>query len=86
MLLIPRPSIERARWKKFLDSHNFPVKDYKRILACLNKGLTPQNTSFMAKVSENLVYEYMNLISGNQFDIKEQKGIYWALDYDDISF
>jgi predicted transcriptional regulator len=48
------------------------VKDYKRILACLHKGLTPKETSFVAKVSESLVFEYENLIRENQVDIKEQ--------------
>lgn len=48
------------------------VKDYKRILACLHKGLTPKETSFVAKVSETLVSEYVNLIKKNQTDIKEQ--------------
>jgi predicted transcriptional regulator len=48
------------------------VKDYKRILACLHKGLTPKETSFVAKVSESLVLEYENLIRENQIDIKEQ--------------
>lgn len=48
------------------------VKDYKRILACLHKGLTPTETSFVAKVSETLVFEYVNLIQENQVDIKEQ--------------
>ena len=41
------------------------VKDYKRILTCLHQGLTPKDTSFIVKVSENLVYEYMNLIQEN---------------------
>jgi DNA-binding CsgD family transcriptional regulator len=50
------------------------VKDYKRILACLHKGLTPKDTAFVAKVSENLVYEYVNLIQENQVAIKEQMG------------
>ncbi len=48
------------------------VKDYKRILACLHQGLTPKDTAFVTKVSENLVYEYLNLIQENQIDIKEQ--------------
>ncbi len=48
------------------------VKDYKRILACLHKGLTPKETSFVAKVSETLVFEYVNLIQENQVDIEEQ--------------
>lgn len=48
------------------------VKDYKRILACLHKGLTPKETSFVAKVSTTLVLEYVNLIKENQTDIKEQ--------------
>ncbi|MBW1993092.1 MAG: DUF1670 domain-containing protein [Deltaproteobacteria bacterium] len=52
------------------------VKDYKRILSCLNKGLSPKDTAFVAKVSESLVYEYMNLIAENQLDIKEQEGVY----------
>lgn len=48
------------------------VKDYKRILACLHKGLTPKETSFVAKVSETLVFEYVNLIKENQIDSKDQ--------------
>jgi DNA-binding CsgD family transcriptional regulator len=62
------------------------IKDYKRILACLSQGLTPKDTAFVAKVSENLVYEYMNLIDENQLDIKEQKGIYGGIDLDDLPF
>ena len=62
------------------------IKDYKRVLACLNRGLTPKDTAFVAKVSENLVYEYMNLIAENQLDIKEQEGIYKGVGYDDIPF
>jgi DNA-binding CsgD family transcriptional regulator len=50
------------------------VKDYKRILACLHKGLTPKDTAFVAKVSESLVFEYVNLIQENQVAIKEQIG------------
>lgn len=48
------------------------VKDYKRVLACLHKGLTPKETAFVARVSESLVFEYENLIQENQVDIKEQ--------------
>lgn len=48
------------------------VKDYKRILACLHKGLTPQDTAFVAKVSENLVFEYVNLIQENQIAINDR--------------
>jgi DNA-binding CsgD family transcriptional regulator len=62
------------------------VKDYKRILACLSQGLTPKDTAFVAKVSRNLVYEYMSLIEENQLDIKEQKGIYGGIDLDDLPF
>lgn len=62
------------------------IKDYKRILACLSKGLTPTDTSFVAKVSKNLVYEYVNLIAENQLDIKEQEGIYAGVDYDNLPF
>jgi DNA-binding CsgD family transcriptional regulator len=50
------------------------VKDYKRILACLHKGLTPKETAFVVKVSERLVFEYVNLIHENQVDINEQIG------------
>jgi len=35
------------------------VKDYKQILACLHKGLTLKETSFVVKVSEKLVFEYV---------------------------
>jgi DNA-binding CsgD family transcriptional regulator len=62
------------------------VKDYKRILACLNRGLSPRDTAFIAKVSENLVYEYMNLIAENQLDIKEQEGVYGGIALDDLPF
>lgn len=62
------------------------VKDYKRILACLNKGLTPKDTAFVAKVSKNLVYEYMNLIAENQLDIKEHNGINESEVYGDLPF
>lgn len=62
------------------------VKDYKRILACLNKGLTPQDTAFVAKVSKNLVYEYMNLIAENQLEIEKQHGISEGALYDDLPF
>ncbi len=50
------------------------VKDYKRVLACLSKGLTPKETAFAVKVSEKLVYEYVNLIEDNQLEIDKQKG------------
>lgn len=62
------------------------VKDYKRILACLNRGLCPRDAAFVAKVSENLVYEYMNLIAENQLDIKEQEGVYGGIALDDLPF
>lgn len=50
------------------------MKDYKRILACLHKGLTSKETAFVVKVSEKLVFEYVNLINENQVDINEQIG------------
>jgi hypothetical protein len=50
------------------------VKVYKRILACLHKGLTPKDTAFVAKIGENLVFEYVNLIQENQVAVKEQIG------------
>jgi len=61
------------------------IKDYKRILACLSKGLTPADTAFVAKVSKNLVYEYVNLIAENQLDIKKKEG-YAGIDLDDLPF
>jgi DNA-binding CsgD family transcriptional regulator len=61
------------------------VKDYKRILACLHKGLTPKDTAFVAKVSENLVFEYVNLIQENQVAIKEQIGKDGSI-FNDIPF
>ena len=61
------------------------VKDYKRILACLHKGLTPKETSFVVKVSEKLVFEYVNLIQENQVDINEQIG-QDGFDINDIPF
>ncbi len=62
------------------------LKDYKRILACLNKGLTPKDTAFVAKVSENLVYEYMNLITNNQNEIDNRETACQGCDFDDIPF
>lgn len=61
------------------------VKDYKRILACLHKGLTPQDTAFVAKVSENLVFEYVNLIQENQIAINDRMGNSGSI-FDDIPF
>lgn len=62
------------------------IKDYKRILACLNKGLTPKDTAFVAKVSENLVYEYMNLIQNNQNEIENRESACMRIRDDDIPF
>ena len=62
------------------------VKDYKRILACISRGLTPKDTAFVAKVSEKLVYEYVNLVLENQVDIEKQKMLNGEVDYDDIPF
>ena len=62
------------------------VKDYKRILTCLHQGLTPKDTAFVAKISESLVYEYMNLIQENQLDFKEQLIINGKVNYDAIPF
>lgn len=45
------------------------IKDYKRISSCLSKGLSPLETSFAVKVSENLVYEYKDLIEENDVDL-----------------
>lgn len=62
------------------------VKDYKRILTCLHQGLTPKDTAFVAKISENLVYEYINLIQENQLDFKEQLVLNGKVNYDAIPF
>ena len=62
------------------------MKDYKRILTCLSQGLSPKDTAFVAKVSENLIYEYVSLIEENQLEIKEQNGIYGGIDLDDRPF
>ncbi|TFG38121.1 MAG: DUF1670 domain-containing protein [Desulfobacterales bacterium] len=62
------------------------IKDYKRILACLHRGLTPKETAFVVKVSEKLVYEYLNLIQENQIDIKEQMGNDDVVNFDNIPF
>ena len=61
------------------------VKDYKRILACLHKGLSPKETAFVVKVSEKFVFEYVNLIQENQVDINEQIGQNENV-FDDIPF
>lgn len=37
-------------------------------------------------VSQNLVYNYVNLIHENQLDIKEQKGVYGGVDLNDLPF
>lgn len=39
--------------------------NYKRIHTCLQAGLSPKETSFAVKVSEKLVYEYINLFKEN---------------------
>ena len=62
------------------------IKDYKRILACLHRGLSPNETAFVVKVSQRLVYEYLNLIHENQIDIKEQMDNKEYIDFDDIPF
>ena len=62
------------------------IKDYKRILACLHRGLTPKETAFVVKVSERLVYEYLNLIQCNQIAVKEQIDEQGKINYDDIPF
>jgi DNA-binding CsgD family transcriptional regulator len=46
------------------------VKDYKRISACLARGLTVKDTSFVTKVSKKLIYEYKTLIEENNVDIQ----------------
>lgn len=51
------------------------VKDYKRIHACLNAGLSPENTAFAVNVSEKLVYEYMALIEQNHMDLNTNSNI-----------
>lgn len=56
------------------------VKDYKRIHTCLKAGLSPKETAFAVKISENLVYEYINLLNQNQLDIHNLE------DYDDLPF
>lgn len=61
------------------------VKDYKRIFTCLKAGLSPQDTSFAVKVSEKLVFEYINLIQENQIDLNTQNNIIDWND-DDIPF
>jgi len=46
------------------------VKDYKRIQVCLSKGLSIENTAYVAKVSKRLVWEYKKLIEENCLDKK----------------
>lgn len=46
------------------------VRDYKRISACLAKGLSPEDTAFAVRVSKNLVYEYKSLIEENSIDLE----------------
>ncbi len=61
------------------------VKDYKRIYTCLRAGLSPKDTAFAVKVSEKLVYEYINMIHENQLDSNTQDSIMDWSD-DDIPF
>lgn len=61
------------------------VKDYKRILTCLKAGLTVKETSFAVKVSEKLVYEYLNLIQQNDLALTQNKSIMEAQE-DDLPF
>jgi transposase len=51
------------------------VKDYKRILTCIRAGLSVKEAAFAVKVSEKLVYEYLNLVDENQMDLKNQDPI-----------
>ena len=57
---------------------------FERLLACLNKGLTTKNTAFVAKVNEQLVYEYVNLIAENQNEITSRETACQSCDFDDI--
>ena len=54
------------------------VKDCKRVWTCLKAGLSMQATSFTIRISDQLVYEYKNLIdeykslnsnNGDEFDV-----------------
>jgi len=62
------------------------IKDYKRILTCLHQGLSPKDTAFVIKVSENLVFDYINLINENQIDIEQQTCINGGLSFEDLPF
>jgi len=43
-------------------------------MAGIGRGLTSKDTAFVVtKVSESLVYEYVNLVFENQVDIEKQK-------------
>ena len=60
------------------------VQDYKQTLTCLRAGLGVKETAFAVKVSEKLVYEYLNLIHENQMDLLNQHSIMDA--EDDLPF
>jgi hypothetical protein len=62
------------------------VKDYKRILACLNKGITPEDTAFAVNVSAELIYEYMKLINIYQNILLFQDLAHFEANDDDIPF
>ena len=61
------------------------MKRCKKVKFSLIKDLTPKETSFVVKVSEKLVLEYVNLIQENQVDINEQIG-QDGFDFSDIPF
>jgi hypothetical protein len=53
-----------------------------RVLFCLEKGLNIEESSFVTKISKNLVIEYQNIAKGIDQAKREQGDI----DFDDLPF
>lgn len=54
---------------------------FNRVLFCLEKGLSVQETSFVTRLSKNLILQYQNL--GQEIDKAKQQG---DIDFDDLPF
>ena len=86
-VIVEGKSIEQTAWETRHSPEAITryVKDYKRIHTCLQAGLSPKDTAFAVKVSEKLVYDYINMIQENRLDSNNQIPIMDWSD-DDIPF
>jgi hypothetical protein len=70
------------------ETHHTPesVQRYEvnlnRVLFCLQKGLNIEESSFVTKISKNLVIEYQNIAK----EIDEAKRKQGDIDFDDLPF